>query len=138
MRSTSTFRFAGAAERVIEHKRQLVTALELGWPTIPSRWMLFSFSKVTQRGRSSLAAREIGRSAVAARGGDVTASLRSLSSVGSVREELERMSDPEVTASIAYLKPTDIATIIPSMGQATSSGRRFEFRRPLARAAVLA
>ncbi len=70
---------------------------------------------------------------ITARGGDVVASLRSLSSVGSVREELEQLADRDVAASIANLRPMDQATILRSLGQTTSSGQRFEFRRPLAR-----
>jgi hypothetical protein len=70
---------------------------------------------------------------ITARGGDVVASLRSLSGVGSVREELERLADRDVKASVANLRPMDHATILHSLGQSTSSGQRFEFRRPLAR-----
>jgi eukaryotic-like serine/threonine-protein kinase len=70
---------------------------------------------------------------IAARGGDVTASLHALSSVGSVRDELERLADPNVTVSIAHLKPSSHGMAVPSMGQVTSSGQRFEIRRPLAR-----
>ena len=70
---------------------------------------------------------------VAARGGDVEASLRSISNAGSVRKELERLADGEVQASMAKLQPFDLNTIVLSVGKTTSSGQRFEIRRPLDR-----
>lgn len=69
---------------------------------------------------------------VQARGGDIHASLQSISGVGSVREELERLSDTEIHASICHLKAADpYATV--TVGQSTSHGGRFEIRRPLDR-----
>ncbi len=70
---------------------------------------------------------------IAARGGDVSASLRSFNGSDPIREELERLADGDVLQSIAKLQPPPQNTIVHSIGQATSSGNRFEFRRPLDR-----
>ncbi len=70
---------------------------------------------------------------VVARGGDVVASLRSLSGVSSVRDELERLADGEVQASVAKLQPVCLPTILATVGQATSLGQRFQICRPLDR-----
>ncbi len=68
---------------------------------------------------------------VANRGGDVAASLRSISSAGPVRDELARLADNEIQASVAKLKPIEFVTVPPSVGQSTSAGQRFVIRRPL-------
>ncbi len=70
---------------------------------------------------------------VAARGGNVGASLRSISSAGAVRAELERLADDDIKVSIAKLRSVDLVTVPPSVGQSTSAGQRFEIRRPLDR-----
>ncbi len=70
---------------------------------------------------------------IAARGGDVAASLQALSSIGSVREELKRLEDDEVQASVAKLNSVEYLTVMPAVGQSTSVGQRFQIRRPLDR-----
>ncbi len=58
---------------------------------------------------------------VAARGGDIAASLRALSSIHSVRNELSQLANEDVQASIAKLEPDNIATVVPSsMGESTT------------------
>ncbi len=69
---------------------------------------------------------------VRARGGDLHASLNSISGNNSVRAELEKLADEDLHASIAQLKPHDpYATA--TVGQNTSQGTRFQIRRPLDR-----
>ncbi|MDZ4847650.1 MAG: serine/threonine-protein kinase [Pirellulaceae bacterium] len=70
---------------------------------------------------------------IAARGGDASISLQSLSNVGSIRTELEQLADADATLSIAKLRPLDQNTILPSMNRSTVSEQRFEIRRPLDR-----
>jgi len=70
---------------------------------------------------------------VAAQNGDVAASLRSLKSDAAIQEELNKIADRDVTMSIAKLRPLVQNTIMPSVGQATSTGQRFLFLRPLDR-----
>jgi eukaryotic-like serine/threonine-protein kinase len=69
---------------------------------------------------------------VANRKGDVEASLRSLSGVESVRYELERLGDRDLTMSIAKLCEPSAAQVA-TVGQITSKGCRFQIRRPLDR-----
>src|SRR5262249_13832999 len=63
-------------------------------------------------------------------------SLAALSSIGSVREEIQQLSDPDVRASLAHVStgrsagPDSYATRPPSVGTPTSSGRRFRVLRP--------
>ncbi|HUY34672.1 MAG TPA: SUMF1/EgtB/PvdO family nonheme iron enzyme [Pirellulales bacterium] len=71
-------------------------------------------------------------------GNDAEKSLAAVSSVGSVRKDLERIADPDVRASLAgaAAQPPDgdapvdpYATITPSAGTRTSSGMRFTILR---------
>jgi serine/threonine-protein kinase len=70
-------------------------------------------------------------------GNDAEKSLAAISSVGSVRDDLRQIKDPEVQASIVHLAaqpPTDMyATRAHSVGNSTSSGSRFRILRPHAR-----
>jgi serine/threonine-protein kinase len=58
-------------------------------------------------------------------------SLAALTPIGSVRNDLEALADPDVQASIAQLSVDPYATVIPSVGTMTSSGVRFQILRPL-------
>jgi serine/threonine-protein kinase len=69
---------------------------------------------------------------------DPQRSLASVSSLGSVRRELEQVADPDLQASLGHIPstqpPTDPqATVDHSAGTPTSSGLRFRVLRPHAR-----
>ena len=72
---------------------------------------------------------------------DPQQSLGAVSSVGSVRQELQQIADPELQASLVHLPlPTrqggredPYATTAPSVGASTSTGSRFRILRPHAR-----
>jgi hypothetical protein len=72
-------------------------------------------------------------------GGDAQKSLAAVSPVGSVRQELQKVADPEVQASLAHVSAARQAeddpypTRLPSVGTSTSSGLRFRVLRPHAR-----
>jgi serine/threonine-protein kinase len=72
-------------------------------------------------------------------GNDVEMSLAALSSVGSVRKDLERVGDAEVQASLAHVsaaRPADedpYGTHAGSVGTVTSAGLRFRILRPHAK-----
>jgi serine/threonine-protein kinase len=70
-------------------------------------------------------------------GNDPQRSLASVSSIGSVRQDLEEIADADLHASLAHLPaaaPGDSdATRAPSMGVSTSTGLRFRVLRPHAR-----
>ena len=58
-------------------------------------------------------------------------SLASVSSVGSARDVLKQIADPDVQASLVNLPTTDPnATKYPSAGDASAVGRRFLILRP--------
>jgi serine/threonine protein kinase len=66
-------------------------------------------------------------------------SLAAIGPAGSVREELKRLADPELDASLAHI-PADTPREVdpyptrePSVGAPTSSGMRFRILRPFAR-----
>jgi serine/threonine protein kinase len=67
--------------------------------------------------------------------GDAQQSLAAVSSVGSLREELKSLADPDVEASLSIAgKARDPdATMSWSVGAATSAGQRFRILRPHAR-----
>ncbi len=98
-------------------KRQLVTAFG-AWMADHSKSLddILVQQQALKEDDRALLGRLVDRH-ITARGGDVAASLRSLSSVGPVREELERLSDPVMTASIAHLKPMIDATIYLRWGK---------------------
>ncbi len=72
-------------------------------------------------------------------GGDPEQSLAALSSIGSTRESLSRIADPDMQASLAIVataRPTDdpYRTIDnPTLGESTSTGTRFRILRPHAK-----
>ncbi len=72
-------------------------------------------------------------------GGDPEKSLQHLSSIGSVREDLSRIADADLQASLAGVsaaRPGDdpYRTVTqPSLGESTSTGSRFRVLRPHAR-----
>jgi tetratricopeptide (TPR) repeat protein/serine/threonine protein kinase len=72
-------------------------------------------------------------------GGDAEKSLAAVSSVGSVRQQLEQIADPDLHASLAHVSADrqvgddPHATRPPSAGTPTSSGLRFRVLRPHAR-----
>jgi serine/threonine protein kinase len=72
-------------------------------------------------------------------GNDPEKSLASVSSIGSVREELQLLADPDVQASLVHVsaaRPMEAdpyATKPPSVGTPTSSGLRFRILRPHAK-----
>src|SRR5262249_34560115 len=72
-------------------------------------------------------------------GNDAGQSLAAVSSVGSVREQLEQIADPDLHASLAHVcvarrRDADpYATVISTVGTPTSSGLRFRILRPHAR-----
>jgi tetratricopeptide (TPR) repeat protein len=71
--------------------------------------------------------------------GNAEKSLAALSSIGSVRKELEGMGDPEVQSSLVHVsaaRPPDddpYATRASSVGTPTASGLRFRILRPHAK-----
>jgi hypothetical protein len=66
-------------------------------------------------------------------GGDAQKSLATLSSIKSVREELEALADADVQASLAHVGQDRVENTLPSVGEATSAGTRFRILRPHAR-----
>ncbi len=72
-------------------------------------------------------------------GNDSEKSLASVSSIGSVREELQQIADPDLHASLIHVstaRTTDedpYATRPPSVGMPTSAGLRFRILRPHAK-----
>src|SRR6266545_4661371 len=72
-------------------------------------------------------------------GGDADKSLAAVSSVGSVRRELERIADPDLQASLAHVSADRPAgddsypTRAPAAGVPTSAGVRFRILRPHAK-----
>jgi hypothetical protein len=75
-------------------------------------------------------------------GGDAEKSLAAVSSVGSVREELKQIADPDLQASLVHFStmPGDgddpYATQATTIGVPTSTGLRFRVLRPHARGAL--
>src|SRR5262245_36762330 len=69
-------------------------------------------------------------------GNDPEKSLAAVSSIGSVREELKRVADPDLQVSLGHVsaarqaEPDSWATGAPSVGTPTSSGLRFHILRP--------
>jgi tetratricopeptide (TPR) repeat protein/serine/threonine protein kinase len=64
-------------------------------------------------------------------GGDAEKSLAAVSSVGSARDLLKQIADPDVQASLVNLPAADPnATKYPSAGDASAVGRRFMILRP--------
>ncbi len=114
-------------------KKQLVAAFGL-WiadHSKPLDEILIQLQAIREDDRGLLA-RLVDRH-VAANGGNVEASLRSFKGDASIRDELDRLADGEVKHSVAKLRPVEMNTMIPARGQETSTGRRFEIRRPLDR-----
>ena len=75
---------------------------------------------------------------LAKHGGDAEKSLAAFSSVDVARDELQRLADADVQASLVHVphgpaKPDYAATLTQSMGESTSSGVRFRVLRPHAR-----
>jgi serine/threonine-protein kinase len=70
-------------------------------------------------------------------GDDVEKSLAAVSSLGSVRDNLRQIADPDVAASLARVPAPAAAdrfeTRAPSVGTPTSAGQRFRILRPHAR-----
>jgi hypothetical protein len=72
-------------------------------------------------------------------GNDPEQSLASVSSIGSVCEQLKQIADPDLEASLAHVgqaRPQDpdlYATVDQSVGTPTSSGLRFRILRPHAK-----
>ena len=74
-------------------------------------------------------------------GDDPEKSLAALSSIGSVRDDLSRVADPEVQESLAHVSAArshqdddPYRTVAPSsVGESTSAGTRFRILRPHAR-----
>jgi serine/threonine protein kinase len=72
-------------------------------------------------------------------GNDPEQSLAAVSSVGSVRDELKQIADPDLHASLAHVSAALLAdagswgTRAPSVGTFTSSGLRFRILRPHAK-----
>ncbi len=71
-------------------------------------------------------------------GDDAAKSLAAVSSIGSVRQELERVADADLHASLAHVAAAQTdddphATRPPSAGTPTASGLRFRVLRPHAR-----
>jgi len=70
-------------------------------------------------------------------GDDPEKSLAAVSSLGAVREDLRRVADPDVEASLARVPAPGAAdryeTRAPSLGKPTSAGQRFRILRPHAR-----
>jgi len=71
-------------------------------------------------------------------GNDPEKSLAAVSSVGSVKEDLKQIADPDLHASLAHVSAARKAeagswgTNAPSVGTSTSSGLRFRILRPYA------
>ncbi len=71
---------------------------------------------------------------VSSHDGKVEASLQSLSTLGSLKDDLFSLSgDTDFQTSVSHLRAPALATIMPPARDSSSSGRRFEFRRPLDR-----
>jgi serine/threonine protein kinase/lipopolysaccharide biosynthesis regulator YciM len=76
---------------------------------------------------------------LARHGGDPGRSLAALSSLGPVRDDLQRIPDADLQASLTYLPRTrpaeddPHAAPAPAAGMPTSSGRRFRILRPHAK-----
>jgi serine/threonine-protein kinase len=72
-------------------------------------------------------------------GGDAQKSLAALSSIGTVRRDLQQVADSDLQASLPYVSaarhPEDdpYPTRLPSVGASTSGGLRFRILRPHAR-----
>jgi serine/threonine protein kinase len=72
-------------------------------------------------------------------GNDAEKSLAALSSIGSVRKELEQVGDPEVQASLVHVSAArpdgedPYATRASSVGEPTAAGLRFRILRPHAK-----
>lgn len=63
-------------------------------------------------------------------------SLAALGGIGSVRDELERIADPSLQASLRHVPHSDhdpFATVMHQVGEPTSSGQRFRVLRPHAK-----
>jgi tetratricopeptide (TPR) repeat protein/tRNA A-37 threonylcarbamoyl transferase component Bud32 len=64
-------------------------------------------------------------------------SLAAVNSLGSVREELCSLADPELNASLVHIAARNgadrFATVLPTIGASTSQGGRFRILRPHAR-----
>ena len=73
---------------------------------------------------------------LALHGNDAGKSLASVSSVGSVRKDLEQIADPDVQASMVHIAIDPYATVAPSVGTRTSAGLRFRILRPHAKGAL--
>jgi hypothetical protein len=76
---------------------------------------------------------------LALHGNDAEKSLAAVSSVGSIRKDLEQIADPDVQASLVHVADRrsgvddPYATQPPSAGAATSAGTRFLILRPHAK-----
>ncbi len=71
---------------------------------------------------------------VSSHDGNVEASLQSLSTLGSLKDDLFSLSgDTDFQTSVSHLRAPALATIMPPTRDSSSSSRRFEFRRPLDR-----
>ena len=70
---------------------------------------------------------------LAEHGHDVRKSLASLHPTAGVHEELQSIADRQLTQSLVHVSesPSPMATAPPTMGGATSEGRRFQILRPL-------
>jgi serine/threonine-protein kinase len=66
-------------------------------------------------------------------GHDAEQSLAALSSLGSARQELEQIADPDVQASLAHFSAVPPADGATTVGRPTSAGLRFRILRPHAR-----
>jgi eukaryotic-like serine/threonine-protein kinase len=72
---------------------------------------------------------------------DPRKSLAAVSSIGSMRDELSRIADPEIQGSLPHVAATrrdlqddpDRASTLPSVGDSTSAGTRFRILRPHAK-----
>ncbi|HEX4619996.1 MAG TPA: hypothetical protein VH208_00385, partial [Myxococcaceae bacterium] len=73
---------------------------------------------------------------------DPRKSLAGLSSIGSVRDDLSRVADPDVQDTLAHVSAArkdtdpDRTASLPSVGGSTSAGTRFRILRPHARGGV--
>src|SRR5947209_10376182 len=75
---------------------------------------------------------------LALHGNDAQQSLAAVSSAGPIRDELRRLADPDVQASLAHVaaappsaQPETVATV--SLGRRTDQGLRFRILRPHAK-----
>jgi serine/threonine-protein kinase len=64
---------------------------------------------------------------------DAEKSLAAVSSVGSLRKDLENIADADVQASLGHVAADPYATVAPSVGTLTSKGLRFRILRPHAK-----